>query len=604
MGKGLGKVCCDTCLQCLTQPVLTTSPWPPFPRALCVSERKCSNCHKVGHNIRSCPTRPAGHVPKSAGGKGARKWSSSAQALKKRFTTAPTDGYYMFFDLETAGLHATSHPILSITAMLLEMDDLDDVRAAVLAGGEAWIDELDQEGEQLKPPAAFANYSDYDGPVFTTFIKPNLGFAVDVHSDCHAANGITDSDLATAPYPLEVWTQMLAWMGRVAGDHPVVLVAHNGNKFDLPFLAHRLRRYQLALPGNVTHLVDTMQVAYHAELDKAEHDYIKQDGEEAGDIGHYGRRNLGAMYRDVVHGAGFEQHLGVSAHTSLGDVLAMLVLFTTPVIFEPARGMAIPVETSSHAHEREAGSDAEDEDDGDAGDSHDPGDHELVADSSNNAVGDGAGEFNDVEPTVEVDEQGTWLTGLAWNVDQGRSTEQMLRPDFRGKPAPAVFAGKGTPERPGGHSLLGATIGAGDRKVPFDAVNDMLGGPLNLLVTEARRYKLQKCSVRRIEIWWLQCLIRKRSSDIPVTTPGTTMVGGRLCTLVSDVVRWNDAAKEAEYQGLRAMYDRMPFHVEPKLGRTRPCVQLVRNTEVHDGGADTEWWADPEHEVPPQSGNS
>ena len=232
----------------------------------------------------------------------------------------------MFFDLGTAGPHVTGHSILSITAMLPETDDLNTARAAVLAGGKAWMDGLDQEGQQLEPPAAFADHPDHDGPVSTTFVQSQIPGSRSTFTRTVTLPTAWRSGQRPVP-PGCVDTD--ARMDGSSRRHPprrAGLVAHNGNKFDLPFLAHRLRRCKLALPGNVTHLVDTMQVACHAGLDKAEHDHIKQDGEEAGDIGHHGRRNLGAMCRDVVHGAGFGQHLGVPAHTSLGDVLAMLAV--------------------------------------------------------------------------------------------------------------------------------------------------------------------------------------------------------------------------------------------------------------------------------------
>ena len=308
------------------------------------------------------------------------------------------------------------------------------------------------------------------------------------------------------------------------------------------------------------------------------------------------------MHRDAIHKDGFEKHLGVTAHTSIGDVLATLVLFTQPVILEPAGDMAIPVEPSNYATIRDpdGGSDVEHTDDED--DNTEPAEHELVDDASNNSAGDGIGQANDVEPAVAVDEGGAWLKDLKWEIDEPRDIKQMNRPDFGGQPAPNIRAVPGTDDRPGGYSKLSSAIGAGDRKVPFDAVNDMLGEPLDLLVRESQRYKLQRVSVRRIEVWWMQCLVRKRSADIPATTPGVTVLDGQLCRLAGDKVIWNDVEKEVEYQALRNLVDRMPVHLEAKLGRTRPLVVLTPRTEQ---GVDADndngdgWWDDPCHKVPP-----
>ena len=147
--------------------------------------------------------------------------------------------------------------------VLVDVSDVDDVCEAVPKGVGDWLGQVDDPDGEHKQPQLFADVGERDGPVFSTFVKPWLGPTVDVQSDHHAANGTTDFDLADAPRPLEVWTEMVKWTEHVTICDPVVLVAHDGNRFDLPFLTHRLRRDHKAPPTNVTHLVDPMQVVSH-----------------------------------------------------------------------------------------------------------------------------------------------------------------------------------------------------------------------------------------------------------------------------------------------------------------------------------------------------
>jgi len=64
-----------------------------------------------------------------------------------------------------------------------------------------------------------------------------------------------------APSQREGMTRMLNFLEEQASHGPVVLVAHNGFAFDCKYLHHTLKRLRLALPTNVAHFVDTLQLA-------------------------------------------------------------------------------------------------------------------------------------------------------------------------------------------------------------------------------------------------------------------------------------------------------------------------------------------------------
>jgi len=69
-----------------------------------------------------------------------------------------------------------------------------------------------------------------------------------------------------APNQRDGMKRMLAFLDDQATHGPVVLVAHNGFSFDCKFLHHTLKRVHLALPTNVSHFVDTLQLAREADF--------------------------------------------------------------------------------------------------------------------------------------------------------------------------------------------------------------------------------------------------------------------------------------------------------------------------------------------------
>lgn len=108
----------------------------------------------------------------------------------------------IIFDLETTGLSPYTHEIIQI--------------AAVKLCTESW-----ECGEK-----------------FETFVRPRQR----VPSFITGLTGITQSQVQFAPEPVEALTKFSRFTGNDA-----VLVAHNGARFDMPFIRESCTRHQLAV---------------------------------------------------------------------------------------------------------------------------------------------------------------------------------------------------------------------------------------------------------------------------------------------------------------------------------------------------------------------
>lgn len=118
------------------------------------------------------------------------------------------------FDLETTGLSAYSDEILQIAAVRLQVGE--------------WVVQ-----EQ-----------------FATFVRPSRR----VPSHITALTGITQSDVASAPAATEALLEFSQFVGEGS-----TLIAHNGARFDVPFLRESCLRHQL--PVRETAFIDSLNLS-------------------------------------------------------------------------------------------------------------------------------------------------------------------------------------------------------------------------------------------------------------------------------------------------------------------------------------------------------
>lgn len=108
----------------------------------------------------------------------------------------------IIFDLETTGLSPAMHEIIQIAAVRMRVG--------------VWREE----------------------EKFETFVRP----ARRVPSFITGLTGITQSDVAGAPLPAEALRAFSRFVGKES-----TMVAHNGGRFDVPFLRESCLRHRLAL---------------------------------------------------------------------------------------------------------------------------------------------------------------------------------------------------------------------------------------------------------------------------------------------------------------------------------------------------------------------
>jgi len=197
---------------------------PPSKKRKQTKERVCSVCKGKGHDKRNCPTRKS-QLSANPG----LNPAENQEPLAGREQPAPTVPQtlqiasklkmerilYVIIDLETTGLSHRCHEIIEIAAKI-----------------------LDPNGIQLED----AN--------FVELIKPSTP----IPATATAVHGITNEMLKDAPLFPVVARAFVEFMTRVASDftketsvpvEAIILVAYNGERFDLPFLVKEMEKHNL-----------------------------------------------------------------------------------------------------------------------------------------------------------------------------------------------------------------------------------------------------------------------------------------------------------------------------------------------------------------------
>jgi Exonuclease len=189
-------------------------------RKASIKKRKCGGCGLEGHDRRNCPAGP-GAAPRKAARKRVVQADGVAEApqeppleatVVQEASTLDWDKVlYVVFDLETTGRSRQQHEIIELAAQILDPNGIP-LEEAIFA-------------ELVKPSRPI--------PLFITELTT-----------------ITNDHVSTAQSFPEVAGNFFEFMRRHADEYSVghdnvpvehiILVAHNGKVFDIPFLIQQL----------------------------------------------------------------------------------------------------------------------------------------------------------------------------------------------------------------------------------------------------------------------------------------------------------------------------------------------------------------------------
>ena len=189
------------------------------------SGRLCGICHLPGHNRRTCPqkqnttTVPTEQAPPP-------NPIPPPNPPRRQIMIDISRLVYFVFDLETTGITSSTHNIIEIACTAISYD------------GEPFEDRFH---ELVRPPRSI--------PEFITQLT-----------------GIKNSDVSNARLFDEVGASFIDFiterLEESVSSTPIgVLVAHNGNRFDIPFLTRHLEVNNLQLPTSVKFKLDTLELA-------------------------------------------------------------------------------------------------------------------------------------------------------------------------------------------------------------------------------------------------------------------------------------------------------------------------------------------------------
>ena len=402
------------------------------------------------------------------------------------------------YDIETSGFGPRVSHIIQMTFFVFPASHSSEVDAALMKGGGLMM--------RARPTAPRAKCR-----VFSTYIMPFEAFDPTFNSAAFNAHGATLDKLQGAPGPRAACGPAAGFLRDSTAGRPTVMVGHNAQSFDWPFVSYRFRRHDAVAPANLKHHIDTLHLWVAGNNRAPDCDgWVRAGGggAVASCVGEPGRRSPRALYKGLAHASGFPSHLGVRAHDSDGDVAATAVIFTCPSVCSLYMGMAVPINTANQAAVRSrieaAGDDTGAQSDVDALDGNgDDGDDDGSGESMGTvelATGPSpSGDDND--PAVVVDEKAAYLDTLRFT----KIPRNQDRPDFKGAPPQPVDAGTGgpRPDREHGHTRVSARTAHGKHKSPWGAVKALLDDPagsaLDHIVTQSNVYIEQRCAARLIK---------------------------------------------------------------------------------------------------------
>jgi DNA polymerase III, alpha subunit (gram-positive type) len=200
--------------------------------------RKCSSCGRTGHDKRKCPSRAPNNEVSTPGASEQRN-RPTQQPLQVDFTSC----VYCVFDLETTGFSRNYHDIIEICAILADSNGVVHDR------------EVATFHSLVKPPAPISplitgitGISDETVADAPSFQECGADFIKFLRDNCKKTSGIGDIDWDADSSADD--------SGEEADDdqssslRDIVLVAQNGNRFDVPFLFKSMQTYRVDIKGS------------------------------------------------------------------------------------------------------------------------------------------------------------------------------------------------------------------------------------------------------------------------------------------------------------------------------------------------------------------
>ena len=254
-------------------------------------KRKCGVCGAFGHDKRNCPkvssqTSQNEEQNQPPDNDGAKNPPPNVTPLSTVNNIDFNEVFYFVFDLETTGFSRETDEIIEISSVLLSPD-----------------------GIQI------------EDATFTSFCKPSRAIPTFVT----ALTSITNEMVQCSPVFSEVIEDLLTFVDEKIDDYntncnksfsDVILVAHNGRNFDIPFLVSSIRRCSkgdLLQHDLFTYYIDTMELA-------------KRVGQK--------RRSVPSNYKlNTLHQFVTGEDI-TNAHRAYGDVLATCIVFRHEIFWE------------------------------------------------------------------------------------------------------------------------------------------------------------------------------------------------------------------------------------------------------------------------------
>ena len=251
-------------------------------------KRKCSVCGEIGHDKRNC-TR----VPRVNSLNLQENHDNGDESLPRNVPPEPTvnsidlgEVLYCVFDLETTGFSRERDDIIEISSVLLSPDGIL-----------------------------------IEDSTFTSFCKPSRVIPAYVTSLTSISNDMVQDSASFA----DVIEALLKFIDEKIDDYNVnsnksvpnvILVAHNGSKFDIPFLVSSIRRCQkhnLLNHRLFQNYIDTLELA-------------KRVGQKQRAVPSNFRLNT--IYQFITG------NNITNAHRAYGDVQATCVLLKHPIFWD------------------------------------------------------------------------------------------------------------------------------------------------------------------------------------------------------------------------------------------------------------------------------
>ena len=288
------------------------------------SVRKCSACKGSGHNRRNCPLRQnpaiAGAVsqhPNAIESVETQPRSVATTVLQDHIQQKPNldRSLYFVFDLETTGFVPRRDEIIEIAGFFLGPDK------TLLENGvfDSLVRPNNPLNDSIITITGITNAMLEGKPDFNAVGKDLIGFVQNTKSVFEEEKGITV-------------------------EH-VILVAHNGKRFDIPFLFARFDANEIEVPSFMkVYSIDTMLLASRSIVSAPRSDVPLN-------------YKLQSLYTFVTGGETL-----MNAHRAISDAKATVHVFQYQMFWDNREECIFPIDLQVEGHQNANDSDEDDDD--------------------------------------------------------------------------------------------------------------------------------------------------------------------------------------------------------------------------------------------------